>query len=72
MLDTVLIGISSYLIWYPNIITTEHNLEPIQNSFLRFLFIKFKIERPAHSEHNGNLEFLTILVLKKKKIGTCV
>lgn len=55
------------LIWSSNNIGVTHNLEAVQNRFLRFLAFKFKVERPRHSDYNGVLSYFNIQSLTTRR-----
>lgn len=55
------------LIWSPNSIQLTQNLESIQNSFLRFLSFKCRIERQPHSGYDGVLGFFDMTSLKTRR-----
>lgn len=55
------------LIWSSDNIGVNHNLEAIQNRFLRSLAFKFKIERPPHSNYNGVLSYFNIESLNTRR-----
>ncbi|XP_050066583.1 52 kDa repressor of the inhibitor of the protein kinase-like [Aphis gossypii] len=48
------------IIWSSDNIGVNHNLEAIQNRFLRSLAFKLKIERLLHSNYNGVLSYFNI------------
>jgi len=55
------------LIWSSDNIGVNHNLEAIQNRFLRSLAFKFKIERSPHSNYNGVLSYFNIESLNTRR-----
>lgn len=55
------------LAWSPNSIQLTQNLESIQNSFLRFLSFKCRIERQPHFGYDGVLGFFNMTPLKNCK-----
>lgn len=52
------------LLWSPNSITLTQNQESIQNSFLRFISFKCKVERQFHTGYEEVLGFFNMTSLK--------
>lgn len=55
------------LIWSSNNLCITQNIEALSNHFLRFIFFRFKVERPQHSGYSGVLSYFNLKSLNERR-----